>query len=202
MACLVMILSLAGSSLASLADFENGLGRDGEAVAGDIPGLFFSNLSASTFVYADIRTGYSVTSDNGHVYGNGDYFVSGWVAAYIPEPRAIGRIDLTIPAPGFSIGYSSSCPVTLEAFNSSDVKIDSVTGDPNIKPTGTGLAYLNLTPKQGLISYLTIRGAIPVESDGYWLIDNAQVVPEPAPLLAILVGLPGMLLRLSMRHRR
>jgi hypothetical protein len=179
-----------------IADFETGVGQDGQPVGAGIPGFVFATASASAILFADITTGfYNVRSDDGHTYGLGDYFVCGDVAAYVYDQRAITRIDVTSPAPGIKVGYTSSCPVTLEAFDSNDQKIGTTTGLLNMKPSGTGLEYLTLTPTSGLISYVTLKADIPTEGEGFWMIDNVQVVPEPTSVFVLASGLGAILLR-------
>ena len=183
-------------SASPIADFEGGVGHDGQAVGAGIPGFVFATASASAILFADITMGfYNVSSDNGHSYGLGDYFVSGHVAAYVYDQRAITRIDVTSPSPGIRVGYTSSCPVTLEAFDSNSQKIGTTTGVLNMKPSGTGLEYLTLTPTSALISYVTLKADIPTEGEGFWMIDNVQVVPEPASALWLALSLGGLLVR-------
>ena len=199
-AAIVLLGCVMPVTAANLANFENGLGRDQKVVGGDISGFFFSDVSVSTFWYADITTNlYNVSSDNGTTYWAGDYFVSGWVGAYLADARAVGRIDLTSAAPGIKLGYTSSCPLTLEAFDSAGQKIGSVSGGMNMKPDGSGLAYLELTPQSGMISYVSLKADIPVEGEGFWMIDNVQVVPEPASILWLSISLGGLLIRRRVR---
>ena len=172
-------------------NFESGLGHNFEAIGTRISCLAFSTLSGKQMRYADINSGwYSVTSDNHKVYGDGEYFVSGDVAAYITDLSDKAKVAFTIgPASYFTVGYSSEFPFTVEAYAASHQLLASVTRPANTKSKGgTGLTYLTVS-RPG-IAYVLLH-----DEGGYWMIDNISTdapVPEPSGLLALGSGLAGL----------
>jgi len=178
-----------------LVNFEFALGQDSEPIGGSIPGLVFSTTSGDDLYFADINTGYySVTSDNGKVYEDGSYFVSGDVAAYAANYPDNGKVSFVYgPASRFSIGYTSEFGFYLEAYDSSGTLIASDTGPANTKGQGgTGLLYLSVDTGLPNISYVLFH-----DEGGYWMIDNITtdaIVPEPSSiLLGLATGLAGLM---------
>ena len=159
-----------------------------------MPGLLFTTLSGGEVCYADINSGwYSVNSDNGKVYEDGEYFISGDVAAYVRNLSEKAKIEFALgPASYFSVGYSSQHPLVLEGYNSGDQLLASVSGPANTKSQGgTGLSYL-------VVSHADMAYVVIHDEGGYWLMDNITTdapVPEPGSLVGIGVGLAGLALR-------
>ena len=171
-------------------DFEFGLGHNAQAI-GSILGLVFSTTTGGGVLYADINSAwYSVTSDNGKVYEDGEYFVSGDVAAYVPNLS--DRMMISFPygtASYLTVGYSSQFQFLMEGYDGSGTLLTSATGPANVKSQGgTGLCYLTLSGSG-------MRYAILHDQGRYWMIDNITtdaVVPEPASLMVLLAGLGGL----------
>lgn len=187
-------MCLLGWTAAAHADiycnFESGLGHNSEAIGNSLTGLAFSTVLGNEVRYADINTGsYSVTSDNGKVYGDGEYFVSGDVSAYITDLSDKAKVAFTIgPASYFTVGYSSEFPFIVEAYAASHQLLDSVTGPANTKSQGgTGLTYLTVS-RPG-IAYVLLR-----DEGGCWMMDNIETdapVPEPGTILVFAFGAAG-----------
>lgn len=193
-AVVAVAIALALTASGAQADlswgFESGLGHNAEAI-GSVSGLAFSTVLGSDVYYADINSGwYSVTSDNGKVYEDGEYFVSGDVAAYIANPSDAVKICFDYgTATYFTIGYSSLFEFTLEAYDASDQLLDYVTGPENTKSVGgTGVKYLTISCPD--IAYVVLH-----DEGGFWMMDNITTdapVPEPSCLVSLLAGLGGL----------
>ena len=193
------VLACAASAQASTqCDFENGLGQSGHAVGMSVPGFSFSTTLGHQVLFADANSGYySVRSDNGEVFGTGEYFISDDVAAYIADPADRAKVSFAwSPASYFTVGYSSQLAFILEAYDSLGTLLDSETGAANTySKGGTGLAYLT-------VSHPGIAYVVMHDQGGYWMIDNisTDAVPEPSSVLMLLGGLSG--LAVTLRRRR
>ena len=174
--------------------FESGVGRNGTPIGDGIPGLMFSTTTGGNVYYADINTGYySVTSDNGKTYEDGEYFVSGDGAAYVANLTNRAKVSFTQGlASYFTVGYSSQFSFVLEAYNAQGALLTSATGPANTKSQGgTGLSYLTASSPD--TAYVVMH-----DQGGYWLIDSITTdapVPEPASLSVIAAGLGAFALR-------
>jgi hypothetical protein len=193
-----LLLSVAAPSFAVLScDFEVGVGHDGQAIGIGIAGLAFSTLGGGGVYFGDINTAnYSATSDNGKAFRSGEYFLSGDVWAFIYDQSDKAKVTFTTgTASHFTVGYTSQNPFTLEAYDSADQLLESVTGEANVKSQGgTGLLYLTVSKPS--IAYVILH-----DQGGFWMVDNLSTdapVPEPSALLALLGGLGsigGMMFR-------
>lgn len=190
-----VVLLTAGPSLAATCNFESGLGKDQQAIGSSHPGFVFSTTSGGSMRYADINSkAYSVTSNNGKTYEDGNYFVSGDVAAYCMNLTDQGKISFAGgPVDFFSIGYSSEYNFFADAYDSTGNLLASVSGDPNTKAHGgTGLGSLQINHSG--MAYVVLH-----DHGGYWMIDNVSTdnpnVPEPASMSALGLGLIGLLFR-------
>ncbi|MCX6374722.1 MAG: PEP-CTERM sorting domain-containing protein [Armatimonadetes bacterium] len=190
-ACLLGWAATAPAHADTLCNFESGLGHNFEAIGNSLMGLSFSTVSGGEVRYADINSGwYSVKSDNGKVYADREYFVSGDVAAYITDLSDKAKVAFTSgPASYFTVWYSSEFPFIVEAYAASHQLLASVTGPANTKSKGgAGLTYLTVSSPG--IAYVLLH-----DEGGYWLMDNISTdapVPEPSSLLALASGLAGL----------
>ncbi len=188
--CLTLLL-VSGASAGWQCNFESGLGQNAVPIAARIPGLSFSTLLGDDVYFADINSAwYSVTSDNGKVYEEGNYFVSGDVAAYLMDTADSARISFPYgTASYFTVGYSSEFPFVLEAYDTSGSQLASATGPANTRNAGgTGLLYLTVSRPD--ISYVLLH-----DQGGYWMIDNISTdaaIPEPSSVLTLVFGLAGI----------
>ena len=192
-ACLLgLVMSPAVADL--YCNFESGLGRNGQPIAGDVPGMLFSTSAGGHMLYADINSGwYSVTSDNGKVFEDGEYFVSGDVAAYVLNPADSGKVSFPFgPASYVTVGYSSQFAFVIEAYDSSNYLLTSAAGPSNTKQQGgSGLSYLTVTHPG--IDHILMR-----DQGGYWMIDNITTnapIPEPASIVVMAAALAGLIAR-------
>ena len=96
---MVALFAFAGTSHAWFLDFEWGLGQDYEPI--HVPGLDFAYAN-----YIDATTGhYSVSSDNGGEWNNGDFWLGGNVALNAPLNGFL-RIDFAnTDGSWFTTGY-------------------------------------------------------------------------------------------------
>lgn len=178
-------------------DFESGIGHDGQPIGYLFPGVVFSTTSGQDVLFADVSTGaYSATSDSGNHYGLGQYFVGGNVAAYT-EQSDPAVIRFTLGSASFvRFGYSSASTIYADAFDASGTLLDSAQGDANVKSSGgAGLVYLQLN--HAGISYIQIH-----DTGSFWMMDNLSSdapVPEPSSVLALMLGLAGLVVRRSRR---
>lgn len=174
--------------------FEQGLGHNAHAIGTSIAGLDFTTTSGGDVWFADINsTWYSVTSDNGAVYDDGDYFLSGYVAAYVPNAADVAKVQLSYgPATYFTVGYSSEYWFVMEAYDISNNLLTTATGAANSKAQGgTGLSLLTVSHPD--IAYVLLH-----DHGGFWMIDNIQTdapVPEPTAVVVLCTGLVGLFVR-------
>ena len=175
-------------------DFEVGLGHNAEPIGSEIPGLVFSTTSGGDVCYADINSGwYSARSDNGKVYEDGEYFVSGDVAGFISDLNDKAKVSFACGTASYlTVGYSSLFGLTVEAYDSSNNLLDSKTGPANTKSKGgTGLTYLTVSHSD--IAYVLLH-----DSGSYWMIDNIDTdapVPEPSSIFTLLSGTALIIIR-------
>ena len=187
--CLVALAAAPASALFT-CDFETGLGQNGQPIGGPLDGLIFSTSLGGDVYFADINSGwYSVTSDNGKVFEDGEYYVRGNVAAYVMNLEDTARATF---APGlaiyFQLGYSSQFEFFLKAYDSSGGLLASTTGAANSKSNGgTGLSYLSI--EQDGMAYVEFGSE---GAGGYWMVDDIAWVPEPTAWIALAVGLVGL----------
>ena len=195
--------------------FEEWFGHNCEPVANSIMGLSFGTTENTDVYFADINAKvpggydwYSLTSDNGKVSGDGEYFISGDMAAYVLDGDM--KISLTDgrATTAFTVGVSNLFDVVLQAYDTSgtlisgDGVIGTATGAPNTKtqPTatpGTALQYLTVNSTVPNIAYVVIHS-----EPGFYMVDNiSYVIPEPAGILSLMAGLAG-LLGVAKRTRR
>ena len=186
----------------TIINFEIGLGLDSEPIGNKIPGFLFSTTDGGDLYLADINTGYySVTSDNGKVYEDGSYFVSGDVAVYAANLTDKGKISFTYgPASRFSIGYSSEFDFSLEAYDSAGVLLASDTKPANTKGQGgTELKYVSVDTGMPNIAYVVLH-----DEGGYWMIDNITtdaVVPEPSSIMLGFAVIAAGIMRIRRKEK-
>lgn len=215
LAIVLSILALLGVATTAYATviqtgFEGFVGHNAEVIGNSIFGLSFSTTAGTDTFFCDINAqipgGHawnSITSDNGKVSGDGEYFISGDVAAYVLDGAM--KIELTggQRASQFSVGVSSFFDVFLEAYDHTGTIIGGpnaiATGHPNTKTQpagnpGTGLQYLTVTSPASSIAYVLVRS-----EPGYYVVDNVSAtVPEPASLVTLaasFIGLVGVVRR-------
>ncbi len=185
--CAVLVL-LALAAPAAMADlfynFESGRGHNGESIGSQLSGLRFSDGIG----FADITSyWYSFSSDTGSVTMNGEYYMSGNVAAAVLNGAPQARIDFTSGgASYFSVGYSSEFDFSIVGFDQEGNELGSVTGPASVRSNGAwGLKYLTLNCAG--MSYVSLCG-----EPGYWCIDNLSTdaaVPEPSAFVSVAFAL-------------
>jgi hypothetical protein len=190
----MMLLGIATAASAITCNFESGVGHNGSVIGSSIGGLVFSTVNGPGMCYASIDTGwYSVTSDNGRAYHDGEYFMSGNAAAYLSDLTDKGKVSFAYgPASFFSVGYSSENLFVVEAYNSLGTLLTSASGGANVKSQGgTGLQYLTVSHSD--IAYVVLH-----DDGGYWMVDNITTdapVPEPSSLLLLGSGFVCLIAR-------
>jgi hypothetical protein len=196
--------------------FEEWFGYNYQPIGGSIMGLSFATTADTDVLFADINAKtpqgydyYSMTSDNGKTSGDGEYFISGDIAAIAMDGDMKISVLGELKAVEFTIGISSFYDVVVEAYdinnniisNSAD-SIGTVNLLPNTKtqPVGnpaTGLQYATVKTTSPSIAYILIKS-----EPGFYVVDNiSYVTPEPGSMLALATGLVG-LLGVAARRRR
>lgn len=211
------ILSLVSSTV--LADgqtgFEEWFGHNYEPVGGSIMGLSFATTAETDVLFADINAKipagydwYSMTSDNGKVSGDGEYFISGDMAAYCLDGDMKISITGSLKATQITIGISSFFDVIVEAYDidnniisgAGSVGVVSAPANTKTRPEGnpaTGMQYITVSCPKADIAYVLLRS-----EPGYYVVDNiSYVVPEPMSILALVGGFAG-LAGVAARRRR
>ncbi len=203
---LVCCLIFPASAADAQTGFENWFGHNYEAVQGSIMGLYFSTTAGMDVLFADINAKtpgghdwYSMTSDNGKVSGDGEYFISGDVAVLALDGNMKIEIVGQQKAQLFSLAISSFYDVVVEAY---DINNNIISGEGCVgqvallpctktRPAGnpaTGMQQVTLSSPLFNIAYVVVRS-----EPGYYVIDNVSyLVPEPASILALAAGLVGL----------
>jgi len=214
--CLVSAVSAAEIQ----TGFEEWLGHNYEPIGNSIMGLSFGTTANTDVFFADINAKivngensydwYSMTSDNAKVSGDGEYFISGDMAAYVLD----GDMKISVTgglAKVFTVGISSFFDVSLEAYDITGTLISGptgvATGPPNTKTQpvgspGTGLQYLTVSSPTSTydIAYVVVRS-----EPGYYMVDNVSAsvpVPEPGSILAFATGLIGLVWMVARKRRK
>lgn len=210
---LICCLALPISAADVQTGFEEWLGHNYDPIGGSIFGLQFGTTLNTDAYFGDINaevTGgydwYSMTSDNGKVSGDGEYFISGDMAAYVLD----GDLKITITdarmAREVTVGVSNFFDVTLEAYDITGTIITEPTAVVSALPCtktqpagspGTGLQYLTVSTAAPRIAFVILRG----DSERYVVDNVSYTIPEPGALLALGTGLVGMLGMIGRRRR-
>jgi hypothetical protein len=196
---LLFVFAISGTSQAAwFLDFEWGLGQDQQPIASTVPGLQFTTTDGFDWLYADITTGgYNVQNDLGDMYGSANWFMEGYVSAWLGTQQGSGRIDfLNQDGSFFTTGYSSESTFYLEAYDEFDNMLDATSGAANtLNYGGTGLDYLTVSSGASDIAYVLMH-----DTGNYWTADNMSgdasdvsdpSIPEPATLFLLGAGLLG-----------
>lgn len=190
--------------------FEEWFGYNYQPIGGSIMGLSFgSTASGSDALFANItattpggHSWYSMTSDNGKVTGDGEYFISGNVAAIVMDGYMKIAITGDTGAKEITLGISNFFDVAVEAYDinnnliSSENSGEGTVGVANLLPNtktqpvgnpGIGLKYVTVSCPIPKISYILVKS-----EPGFYVVDNVSyVVPEPGSMVALAVGLMG-----------
>lgn len=216
----VLLICCLTSSFAAAdgqTSFEEWFGYNYQPIGGNIMGLSFATTADTDVLFADINAKtpqgydyYSMTSDNGKVSGDGEYFISGDVAAIAMDGDMKISVLGDLKALEFTIGISSFYDVVIEAYDINNNIISNAGTDtvgtvsllPNTKtrPVGnpaTGLQYATVKTITPSIAYILIKS-----EPGFYVVDNiSYVTPEPGSMLALAAGLAGLLGFASRRKR-
>lgn len=149
----------------SFVDFEGGI--DGIQIESTNPGFSFTNTGGLDWLFGDVRVpGYNVNNGDEPYSTNGNFF------AWLGTEGDRGRIDFAGETATYvsilaSIGDSG---LNMEAYDSDDNLVDSVSADENLFGGGDGeervLTRMTVSNMAG-ISYVEI-----FDSGNFWLIDD------------------------------
>ena len=173
--------------------FEEFQGRDGAAVGDYYPGIRFEEIeNGQDWIVADITAmkyddyKYCASSwPSGGVYAgmncnNMTWWNYGWVCAWADEGPETGRGGRVLFNPdntlSVEMGYCSSHPLYLEAYDAAGHLIDSATGPANVRyhPHGgnqNGPGTLRVEAPHGTL----IDSVIVHDSGGTWVADNMVI---------------------------
>lgn len=216
--CLVSPISAADIQ----TGFEEWFGHPAAPIGTSIMGLSFATTADTDVLFADINAKvvvgeyqydwYSLTSVDTNnqvvkVSGDGEYFISGDVAAYVLDGDMKISVTGGLLASEFTVGVSSYFEVTVEAYDVNGIIVSgptcTATGPPNTKTQpvespGVGIQYLTVSSPTLNIAYIVIRS-----EPGYYMVDNVSAtVPEPAGVLAVAMGLTGLVGMVTRKRRK
>jgi hypothetical protein len=158
--------------------FEELLGQDGTPIGTFYPGVRFEALSTGEdWIVSDVTTdAYNTSSwSSGQRWGNGEYWIYDYVAAWTGQPGDGGKIIFEYGGVSFvELGYCAGSSLTLSAYDAGNNEIDSDSGPANrryMETNGSGPGTLRVDAPSGkLISYVIIH-----DSGNFWIIDNITV---------------------------
>jgi hypothetical protein len=203
-----LVLLVANQAIATTINmnFEEFFGQDGLPLATYYSGVKFEAASTGQdWIAADVTTGLYTASSwpSGQSWWSGEYWMYDNVCAWTGQAGDDGKIsfdnqEATFVEMGYCVGFST---LHLEAYDSSDMLLDSDSGPSNLRytdnnPNGPGTLRVDwdgINP----IAYVLIH-----DSGDFWEVDNiltdaSGIIPEPATVL--LLGLGGLAL---LRKRR
>ena len=189
--------------------FEEFLGSNGVPLSTFYSGVTFTHAgSAQEWVAGDATTGlYNVkSSPSGQEWGGAWFWMNDYVFAWTEVSGYDGKIIFdNADATFVQLNYSSSSTLNLDAYDASNILLDSVSGPANLHPPndiGPGTLLVN-APLGQYISYVLVY-----DTGNQWCIDNVStdatgiiITPIPAPG-AILLGSIGVGLVGWLRRRR
>ena len=166
-----------GLSRGRLVDFENG--RDGVPIRSTFTGMAIAGMDFATTEGHDWLFGDWRTQNYNGPYPHGMYLSNGNFFAWLGASQGLGFINFTDSThKTVGLSYSSYGPVSLDAYDDSLTRVESVSGPGNLN-TGQ-LGKLSVS---GDIAYVTVH-----DSGNYWLIDDLFVTDGLADAQAKMPG--------------
>ncbi len=162
-----------GSGAAFFLNFEEGFGHDGVAIGTFYSGITFTRSDGQEWLFGDSNSNrYNTHSvDLGIGWNEDAYNHYGYVFTWTGVIGYWGRIDFNNQdGTYFQVRYCAATELTLEAYDSNDSLIDSVTGPANLRPGALDMDTLRVeAPSGSHIAWVKIH-----DTGNMWLVDNIE----------------------------
>ncbi|MDI6809919.1 MAG: hypothetical protein QME66_13280 [Candidatus Eisenbacteria bacterium] len=169
----LLLFAVAPVSNAFFINFEEGFGKNGQAIGGDYVGIYFTNSNGLDWLYGDSNTGsyntYSVNLGMGWNTANYNHYDYCW--AWLGTTGNWGRIDFEEQDGTYlQVAYCSGTALYLEAYDANDNLLDMDSGPANrrVDEGALDMGMLRVdAPPDLLIAYVKVY-----DTGNYFLLDH------------------------------